>query len=181
MTEMIMSEDFPKIEIDSLDKTVVFKRVENMLREHNFDIIDSDDQRPWGFFLSVSESQAPQFIDTFYKGVSLQGIDVNLPLRPKILAIEPYRRLSLQKHDRRAEIWRGIGGNFHVLEGPDEHHLHQHLIHPGDVIALPQGVVHRGIGLANWGFVAEIWQHTDPKKPSNEDDIIRLQDDSGRQ
>jgi len=29
-------------------------------------------------------------------------------------------------------------------------------------------------------LVAEIWQHTDPKHPSNEEDIVRLQDDFGR-
>jgi hypothetical protein len=29
-------------------------------------------------------------------------------------------------------------------------------------------------------MVAEIWQHTDPNHPSDEDDIVRLQDDFGR-
>jgi hypothetical protein len=29
-------------------------------------------------------------------------------------------------------------------------------------------------------LVAEIWQHTDPDHPSNEDDIVRVQDDFGR-
>jgi hypothetical protein len=32
----------------------------------------------------------------------------------------------------------------------------------------------------NWGVVAEIWQHTDPAVPSDEDDIIRVQDDYNR-
>lgn len=31
-----------------------------------------------------------------------------------------------------------------------------------------------------WGVVAEIWQHTDKDNPSNEDDIVRVQDDFGR-
>ncbi|NBV85915.1 MAG: phosphoheptose isomerase, partial [Verrucomicrobia bacterium] len=31
-----------------------------------------------------------------------------------------------------------------------------------------------------WGIVAEIWLHTDPSAPSDENDIIRLDDDFGR-
>jgi hypothetical protein len=29
-------------------------------------------------------------------------------------------------------------------------------------------------------LVAEIWQHTDPENPSDEDDIVRVSDDFGR-
>jgi mannose-6-phosphate isomerase len=29
-------------------------------------------------------------------------------------------------------------------------------------------------------MIAEIWQHTDPENPSDENDIVRLQDDFGR-
>jgi hypothetical protein len=38
---------------------------------------------------------------------------------------------------------------------------------------------HRLIGLDDFGVVAEIWQHTDAI-PSDEEDIIRVQDDFGR-
>ena len=50
---------------------------------------------------------------------------------------------------------------------------------PGDQIKLEQGMRHRLIGLDDYGVVAEIWQHTD-SLPSDEDDIIRVQDDFGR-
>ena len=50
----------------------------------------------------------------------------------------------------------------------------------GDIIQLEQGERHRLIGLENWGIIAEIWRHTDPENPSDEDDIVRLQDDFGR-
>ena len=50
----------------------------------------------------------------------------------------------------------------------------------GDIIQLKQGERHRLIGLDDWGIVAEIWRHTDAENPSNEDDIIRIQDDFGR-
>jgi hypothetical protein len=45
---------------------------------------------------------------------------------------------------------------------------------------LKQGERHRLIGLDGWGIVAEIWQHTNAQQPSDEDDIVRVQDDFGR-
>tara|TARA_B100000795_G_scaffold265733_1_gene247955 strand:- start:90 stop:260 length:171 start_codon:yes stop_codon:yes gene_type:complete len=50
----------------------------------------------------------------------------------------------------------------------------------GDQIVLQQGERHRLIGLDDYSVVAEIWQHTDANHPSDEDDIIRVQDDFGR-
>jgi hypothetical protein len=50
----------------------------------------------------------------------------------------------------------------------------------GDQIVLQQGERHRLIGLDDYCVVAEIWQHTDANHPSDEDDIIRVQDDFGR-
>ena len=49
-----------------------------------------------------------------------------------------------------------------------------------DQIILKQGERHRLIGLDEISVVAEIWQHTDATHPSDEDDIIRVQDDFGR-
>jgi hypothetical protein len=50
----------------------------------------------------------------------------------------------------------------------------------GDQIKLTQGERHRLIGLDDYGVVAEIWQHTDKNNPSDEEDIVRVQDDFGR-
>ena len=50
----------------------------------------------------------------------------------------------------------------------------------GDQIILQKGERHRLIGLDDYSVVAEIWQHTDVNHPSDEDDIIRVQDDFGR-
>jgi hypothetical protein len=50
----------------------------------------------------------------------------------------------------------------------------------GELITLQQGERHRLIGLDTWGVVAEIWQHTDATQPSDEEDIVRVQDDFGR-
>lgn len=45
---------------------------------------------------------------------------------------------------------------------------------------LGQNERHRLVGLNDWGMVAEIWQHIDANNPSDENDIIRVQDDFGR-
>ena len=50
----------------------------------------------------------------------------------------------------------------------------------GTEIKLKQGERHRLIGLDQYCLVAEIWQHTDKNNPSNEEDIVRVQDDFGR-
>jgi hypothetical protein len=50
----------------------------------------------------------------------------------------------------------------------------------GDQIVLKQGDKHRLIVLDDYSVVAENWQHTDANYPSDEDDIIRVQDDFGR-
>ena len=50
----------------------------------------------------------------------------------------------------------------------------------GDKVILSKGERHRLVGLETTGIVAEIWQHTDPNHPSDENDIVRLQDDFGR-
>ena len=49
-----------------------------------------------------------------------------------------------------------------------------------DIIQLKQAERHRLLGLDGWGIVAEIWRHTDAENPSNEEDIVRVQDDFGR-
>ena len=50
----------------------------------------------------------------------------------------------------------------------------------GDQIILQQGERHRLIGLDDYCVVAEIWQYTDADNPSDEEYIIRVQDDFGR-
>jgi hypothetical protein len=50
----------------------------------------------------------------------------------------------------------------------------------GQTIKLAQGERHRLVGLDADAIIAEIWQHTDASNPSNEDDIVRVQDDFGR-
>ena len=45
---------------------------------------------------------------------------------------------------------------------------------------LEKGERHRLIGLDDYAVLAEIWQHIDSNNPSDENDIVRLDDDYGR-
>jgi mannose-6-phosphate isomerase-like protein (cupin superfamily) len=94
--------------------------------------------------------------------------------------VAPHSRLSWQYHHRRSEIWIVIGGETAVITSDDDHQREQRTLELGSFIRLRQGERHRLIGLDSWGIVAEIWQHTDPQNPSDEDDIVRVQDDFGR-
>ena len=101
-------------------------------------------------------------------------------LSPKILVVQPNKRLSWQYHHRRAEIWRVISGNVGVVTSPTDTEGKKVELSEGESIRLAQGQRHRLVGLNDWGIVAEIWQHTELDHPSDEDDIIRVQDDFGR-
>ena len=101
-------------------------------------------------------------------------------LSPKILLVQPGKRLSWQYHHRRAEIWRVDSGKVGVVTSDTDKEGRTAELKAGDTIRLPQGQRHRLVGLDGWGIVAEIWQHTNAALPSDEADIVRLQDDFGR-
>ncbi|MDE3213380.1 MAG: phosphoheptose isomerase [Bacteroidota bacterium] len=158
----------------------VFDKVALMLREEGFTVIKEDRNRPWGGFFVIEESEAAQFAARFFPDESFEELKISEKLSPKILMVAPGKRLSWQYHHRRAEIWRCVDGEVGVITSETDQEDQSHTLHPGDKIKLRQGERHRLIGLDQWGVVAEIWQHTDASNPSDEDDIVRLQDDFGR-
>ena len=161
-------------------KEEVFTEVENFIRKHDFIISDMDDQRPWGGFFVIGESEAPLFIEAFFPHLSLSDFKGFTKLSPKILLVEPGKRLSWQYHHRRAEIWKVIGGEAGVVVSPDDEQREVRNLGVGDIVELKQGERHRLLGLDTWGVVAEIWKHTDANNPSDENDIVRVEDDFGR-
>ena len=161
-------------------KASVFSTVRNFLLNKGFIIINSDMGRPWGGFFVIDESQVSQFKKEFFKDIAeTGGISVG-KLSPKILIVEGNKRLSWQYHRRRSEIWKIIGGVAGVKRSDNDNEGRLEKKKVNDLIFLKQGERHRLIGLDSWGIIAEIWQHTDPDDPSDEEDIIRVQDDFGR-
>jgi mannose-6-phosphate isomerase len=96
------------------------------------------------------------------------------------LIVKPYARLSWQYHNRRAEIWQVFKGSAGIIRSDTNIENEMEIYNEGDQIILKQGERHRLIGLDDYSVVAEIWQHTDVDHPSDEEDIIRVQDDFGR-
>ena len=88
--------------------------------------------------------------------------------------------MSWQYHKRRAEIWQVYKGSAGIIRSNRDTENEMKIYDEGDQIVLEQGERHRLIGLDDYSIVAEIWQHTDANHPSDEDDIIRVQDDFGR-
>lgn len=162
------------------DKNSTFKKVAEMLQQQGFTIINKDDARPWGGFYVIDEDNASQFVKHYFPNENIDELKITKKISPKILIVAPNTRLSWQYHSRRAEIWQCVEGPVAIATSDNDQEKEKHVLQNGDIIRLQQGQRHRLIGLENWGIVAEIWQHTDAGNPSNEDDIIRLQDDFGR-
>ncbi len=158
----------------------IFEKIAEKLYELNFKIVKEDKSRPWGGFYVIEESQAAQFAKQFFPEEDFEKLKLTEKLSPKILMVAPGKRLSWQYHHRRAEIWKCIDGEVAVATSHSDEETEKHILKPGDKIKLKQGERHRLIGLDRWGVVAEIWQHKDASNPSDEDDIVRLQDDFGR-
>lgn len=162
------------------DKHEVFKTIKTFLEKNDFKIVHTDESRPWGGFFVIDELQTKNFIDFFFNNVLEAHQNTYGKLSPKILIVEAGKRLSWQYHHRRAEIWKVIGGQAGVVISNTNVETPLQTKKINDVIVLKQGERHRLIGMDQWGIIAEIWQHTNTEIPSNEDDIVRLQDDFGR-
>ena len=164
----------------NLSKKELFEQVKTYLESNNFKIINYDKTRPWGGFYVIDESQSQQFIDFFFKDFPEKKRQTLGKLSPKILMVQGGKRLSWQYHLRRAEIWKVINGKVGVMTSNNDKEGDLQLKKKDDIIILKQGERHRLIGTQSWGIIAEIWQHTDVGHPSNEEDIVRVQDDFGR-
>jgi len=157
---------------------LVFSQVEKHLEENGFRIIDRDLKRPWGGFFVIEPAQAEFFAQQYFPGVDFESLRITDNLSPKILMVAPGQRLSWQYHFRRAEIWRLVAGAAELVTSEDDTERNHQVLAMGELIRLKQGERHRLIGTKEgWGMVAEIWQHTVPDHPSDESDIVRLQDD----
>jgi mannose-6-phosphate isomerase len=139
-----------------------------------------DMSRPWGGFFVIEESDAQRFADIYFNGLSVDDLRIAGKLSPKILVVKPHTRLSWQYHHRRAERWRVVKGQVAVMTSNTDEEGPVKKLSVGEEIILQCGERHRLIGLEDWGIVAEFWQHTDADNPSDEDDIVRVQDDFGR-
>ena len=161
-------------------KQNLFQQVAAKLQKQGFTIAKEDHTRPWGGFFVIKEDQVQNFANTYFDGLSVEGLKISGKLSPKVLLVAPGQRLSWQYHHRRAEIWQVVQGPVGVATSDTDEQGEVKSYAVGERIVLKQGERHRLVGLEGWGVLAEIWQHTDAGNPSDEDDIVRVQDDFGR-
>jgi mannose-6-phosphate isomerase len=109
------------------------------------------DHRPWGYYEVLSD-----------------GSDHKV----KRITVYPGKRLSLQRHRRRAEHWFVLRGEAVVMLGEKELFMKR-----GDSVNIPEGEIHR---IANGGSVPLIYIEVQTGAYFGEDDIERIEDDYGR-
>ena len=157
-----------------------FTKTQKEVKGLGFKILSKDFNRPWGGFLVIDENQSQEFSNIFFSGIDVNTLKIGGKLSPKILIVKPHSKLSWQYHHRRAEIWKVYKGKVGVSRSLNDIENPKNILNEKDQITLKQGERHRLIGLDDYAVISEIWQHTDPENPSNEDDIVRISDDYGR-
>lgn len=162
-----------------MEKQKVFLEIQRYLEQHQIQILSKDESRPWGGFFVIDESAAENFIDFFFSTLDKSQL-LNGKISPKILLVEPQKKLSWQYHHRRSEIWKLIQGDASIVRSNTDEEQDPEKLILNEIITLEQGERHRLVGMDQWGIIAEIWMHTDPNHLSDENDIVRVKDDFGR-
>jgi len=112
---------------------------------------DRENYRPWGHYDNLLERDDHKV---------------------KEIIVKPGKRLSLQQHQHRAEHWTVVSGVAQVTVGEQEIPLR-----PGQSVEIPKGAVHR---IMNPGNIPLVFVEVQTGDYFGEDDIIRLEDDYGR-
>jgi len=90
----------------------------------------------------------------------------------KSITVNSKQRLSLQKHFKRKEHWFVVHGTFKVQVGEDIHELSS-----GQAVDIPIDTIHR---MANETETSAMLIEIQIGSYLGEDDIVRLEDDYGR-
>ena len=109
------------------------------------------DRRPWGYYEVLSDGPGHKV---------------------KRITVYPGKRLSLQRHRRRAEHWFVLRGEAVATLGEKEL-----FVKSGDSVNIPEGEIHR---IANGGPAPLIFIEVQTGEYFGEDDIERTEDDYGR-
>ncbi len=129
------------------------KEIYNRLKKRDDEraIVHRTAYRPWGSYTLLEE---------------------NNRYKIKRLTVLPGKKLSLQMHYHRSEHWVVVRGTAKVRVGDEEI-----LLRPGESTFIPAGVIHR---LENPGKVLLEVIETQIGEYLGEDDIVRFEDDFGR-
>ena len=152
------------------------------IRSKGYLLADVDEHKPWGAYYRLADECAEQFVKEYFPNHTVEELGRGGSLSPKFLIFEPGKKLSLQYHQRRAEIWKVVEGTLLAAVSDKDKEGEWNAYNAGDELSYGALSRHRA-GAPDgdeWVVVAEAWQHTDPSYPTDESDIIRLADDFGR-
>lgn len=176
LQSIVLQSDTPRNE--------ALRQIREVLKQQlGYDFLDVDETKPWGAYYRMIDGQADRFVNEFFPGLSPSDARfgrLDVELSPKILVVCPGQRLSWQYHDRRAERWHFLtGGGYHRSKTDDQGNIHW--VNANEIVQFETTERHRLCGLRDgYTLVAEIWQHTDAERLSNEADIVRVADDYKR-
>ena len=164
-------------------KKMALAQVRDMIEELDYHVVEKDESKPWGAYYRLSNKQADRFIAEFFPGLTPSEARLGRPdmtLSPKFLLVAPEQRLSWQYHHRRAERWHFMTAGAYFKSETDA--MGARIEAPaGSIVQFGEGERHRLCATPDgYTLVAEIWQHTEPKRASDESDIVRLADDYAR-
>ena len=139
--------------ISKKGQTQEVKKIVDILKKIKKEITQTHSQvhRPWGTYETILE-------DSGYK--------------IKRIIVKPGKRLSLQKHFHRNEHWIVVSGTAEVQIGD-----RVFLVRPNESTYIKMGEVHR---LSNPGKVPVVLIEAQVGEYTDEDDIIRIEDDFKR-
>ena len=126
-----------------------------------------------GMLASQGRSEAAEHARVYRPWGWYQTMDIGGRFRVKRIAVKPGAKLSLQKHLHRAEHWVVVRGTAEITVGEETKILREN-----ESIFIPMGEVHR---LANPGKIGVEIIEVQTGAYLEEDDIVRIQDDFGRQ
>lgn len=184
LVDEFMSNHFPGLVRDT-PVDVAVQMVHDKAIELGYTIVEEDTKKPWGAYFRMDNSEADRFIAEFFPGLSVTEAKLgraDVELSPKFLLVAPGHRLSWQYHDRRAERWRFLTDGCYYRSHSDKLG-DMNTAKAGEVVQFDAGERHRlcaNSDGSSYTLVAEIWQHTVASQPSDESDIVRLQDDYQR-
>ncbi len=151
--DMVIIDSDDAIMIARKDKTQDVKKVVEQLKNENRSesLLHRKVYRPWGSYDSVDNGETFQV---------------------KRLTVNPGKKLSLQSHDKRAEHWVVVKGVATVTKGEEVF-----LLHVNESTYIPSGTKHRLENASD-----ELLELIEVQSGSylGEDDIIRYEDDFGR-
>lgn len=157
----------------------VLDRAKHLVEQYGLQIQEVDNDRPWGGEFIFSDSALEAFAKAFMPNLYLGKYNGRLA-QPKFLFIAPHKRFSWQYHYRRGELWRVVEGPVGLIVSKNDEQPAPKILQVGETVELESMTRHRLSGLENWAIVAELWLHADLAEPSNEEDIVRVEDDFGR-